>query len=188
VGLSRLWGLDIPPQALLEQAAKLGSDVAFFLYGGTALATGRGEKVTPLPRARCSWLVLLSPPTESIPTKTAKLYSQLEPSHFTSGQYTERLVDRLRATGDLQVPMLYNAFEQVAFTFFAGLSDYRTRLMQAGARRVHLAGSGPSLFVLVQNEIEGKAIVNTLGARGIAAFLACTVDAPLLPPLGDRPC
>jgi len=51
VGLNRLWELNLPPQRLMELAANLGSDVPFFLCGGTALAKGRGEKVIPPPPA-----------------------------------------------------------------------------------------------------------------------------------------
>src|SRR4030042_180950 len=49
VGLNKLWGLNLSRAKLLELAAKLGSDVPFFLYGGTALAQERGEQGTPLP-------------------------------------------------------------------------------------------------------------------------------------------
>ncbi len=48
-GLNQLWGLGLSPEKLRELAAKLGSDVPFFLNGGTALMEGRGEIITPLP-------------------------------------------------------------------------------------------------------------------------------------------
>ncbi|MFC2006949.1 4-(cytidine 5'-diphospho)-2-C-methyl-D-erythritol kinase, partial [Chloroflexota bacterium] len=48
-GLDQLWGLNLPRRRLVELAQQLGSDVAFFLYGGTALVGGRGERVTPIP-------------------------------------------------------------------------------------------------------------------------------------------
>ena len=48
-GLNELWGLGLSPEKLQQIAAQLGSDVAFFLHGGTALAEGRGEIITPLP-------------------------------------------------------------------------------------------------------------------------------------------
>ncbi|MDP2675876.1 MAG: 4-(cytidine 5'-diphospho)-2-C-methyl-D-erythritol kinase, partial [Dehalococcoidia bacterium] len=60
-GLDELWGLGLGGEKLAEMAAGLGSDVPFFLAGGTALAEGRGERVTPLLDATQSWLVLLAP-------------------------------------------------------------------------------------------------------------------------------
>jgi len=50
LGLNKLWELNLPQSKLLELAVQLGSDVVFFLYGGTVLMAGRGEIITPLPR------------------------------------------------------------------------------------------------------------------------------------------
>jgi len=188
VGLNQLWGLGLPAPALGDLAARLGSDVAFFLCGGTALARGRGERVTPLPAAAQCYMVLLSPRLEPVPNKTARLYSQVRESHFSRGQHTERLVDKLKGSGDLPAAMLFNVFEQVAFGFFSGLSDYRAQLLGAGVRTVHLAGSGPCLFAPVGDEAEGKAVLNRLAGRGLEAFLVHTVEAPLPAPHRDVQC
>ncbi len=48
VGLNELFGLGLPRERLCELCARIGSDVAFFVYGGTALCRGRGERVTPV--------------------------------------------------------------------------------------------------------------------------------------------
>src|SRR4030042_3844503 len=88
LGLNKLWGLNLAHNKLLELAAKLGSDVPFFLYGGTALAQGRGEKLTALPAATELWMILLKPAIEPVSNKTAQLYSRLNPSHFPSGPHT----------------------------------------------------------------------------------------------------
>jgi len=188
VGLNQLWALGLSAPALGDLAARLGSDVAFFLCGGTALARGRGEKVTPLPAVARRYMVLLSPQLEPVPNKTARLYSQLRESHFSRGQHTERLVDRLEGGGDFRTGMLHNVFEQVAFGFFPGLSDYRGQLLEAGVRTVHLAGSGPCLFAPVGDEVEGKGVLNRLAGRGLEAFLVHTVEAPLPAPHRDVQC
>ncbi len=126
IGLNRLWELNIPHQKLADLAAKLGSDVAFFLYGGTALGKGRGEQITPLPPISQLWLVLLQPPIEPMPNKTAQLYSQLAPLHFTSGQLTQKLAAHLNRGSKVEDSFLSNVFEQVAFDFFPRLSEYRS--------------------------------------------------------------
>ena len=64
-GLRRLWGLDLDADALRELAAQLGSDVPFFVTGGAALAEGRGERLTPLPPAQGSVVVMAPPPDET---------------------------------------------------------------------------------------------------------------------------
>jgi len=174
-GLNQLWELNLSLDKLTNLAANLGSDVAFFLYGGTALAKVRGEQITPLPPTPQLWLVLLKPPVEPVPNKTAQLYSQLNPSHFTSGQHTQKLVAHLNHGGAVNASFLFNAFEQVAFDFFPELSGYRSSLLKAGARSVHLAGSGPALFTLAPDKAHGEAILKRLENGGQKAYLVHTV-------------
>ena len=176
MGLNKLWGLKLAHGKLAELAAKLGSDVPFFLYGGTALAQGRGEKLTALPAATELWMVLLKSAIEPVANKTAQLYSRLNPSHFTSGQHTERLVAHLKHGGNIEPSFLFNVFEQVAFDFFPALSDYRSRMIKAGAREVHLAGSGPTLFALVPDRSRGEAVLKNLTAEGLEAYLVHTMQ------------
>ena len=175
VGLNQLWELNLSLDKLTEPAAKLGSDVAFFLYGGTALAKGRGEQITPLPPAPEHWLVLLKPAIKHVPNKTAQLYSQLNPSHFTSGQFTEKLVAHLNHGGKVEDLFLFNVFEQVVFDFFPGLTEYRSSLLKAWARSVHLAGSGPTLFALARDKEHGDFILENIKSDGLEAYLVHTV-------------
>ena len=188
VGLDRLWQLNLPLQRLMELAANLGSDVPFFLCGGTVLAKGRGEKVIPLPPAPETWMVLLRPAIEPVVGKTAQLYSQLNTSHFTSGQFTQRLVDHLHEGESINDSLIFNVFEQVAFNFFPKLSHYRTRFLRAGAASVHLAGAGSTLFALVSDKAQGKTILNNLEADGQEAYLVRTVEAVPLEAARDRRC
>ena len=174
-GLNQLWGLNLSLDKLTDLAAELGSDVAFFLCGGTALAKGRGEQITPLPPTPQLWLVLLEPPIEPVPNKTAQLYSQLNPSHFTSGQFTQRLVAHLNHGGKVEDSFLSNVFEQVTFDFFPKLTEYRSSLLKAGARSVHLAGSGPALFTLAPDRARGEAILKRLENEGQKAYLVHTM-------------
>ena len=174
-GLNQLWELNLSLDKLTDLAAKLGSDVAFFLYGGTALAKARGEQITPLSPTPQLWLVLLKPPVEPVPNKTAQLYSQLNSSHFTSGQFTQKLVAHLNHGGKVEDSFLFNVFEQVAFDFFPELSEYRSILLKAGARSVHLAGSGPALFALAPDKAHGEAILKRLENGGQKGYLVHTV-------------
>jgi 4-diphosphocytidyl-2-C-methyl-D-erythritol kinase len=175
VGLNQLWELNLPLERLVELASKLGSDVAFFLYGGTALAKGRGEEITLLPPAPELWLVLLKPAVKPVPNKTAQLYSQLNPSHYTSGQHTRKLVTHLNHGGNVDDSFLFNVFEQVAFNFFPKLSESRASLLKAGARSIHLAGSGPTLFALAHDKEHGDFILENIKSDGLEAYLVHTV-------------
>jgi len=188
VGLNQLWELNLSFDRLSGLAAKLGSDVPFFLYGGTALARGRGEIVTPLPPSPESWLVLLKPHIKSTPGKTAQLYSQLKPSYFTSGQHAEKLVAHLKHGGIIESSFLFNVFEQVAFDFFAGLSHLRSRMIAASAREVHLAGSGPTLFALANDKASGETVLERLKEEKLEAYLVHTEKSTASTHTGDRQC
>jgi 4-diphosphocytidyl-2-C-methyl-D-erythritol kinase len=188
VGLNRLWELHLSLEKLVGLATKLGSDVAFFLHGGTALAKGRGEDITPLPPATECWLVLLKPPIEPLPDKTAQLYSRLNPSHYTSDQYTQKLSTHLNHGGNVDDSFLFNVFEQVAFDFFPALSDFRSSLVKAGAGSVHLSGSGPTLFSLMPDKPRGEAILSRLKKEMLEAYLVHTIDTAAPAIRGDRKC
>ena len=188
VGLNRLWELHLPLERLAQLASKLGADVAFFLYGDTALAKGRGEEITPLPPPPELWLVLLNPTIEPVPGKTAQLYSQLNPSHYTSGQHTQKLFTHLNQGGNVDDSFLFNVFEQVAFDFFPALPNFRSSLLKAGAGSVHLAGSGPALFILTPDKSRGEAVLSRLKKERLEADLVRTEDAEPPAVRGDRKC
>jgi 4-diphosphocytidyl-2-C-methyl-D-erythritol kinase len=75
LGLNRLWDLNMSREDHLRMAARLGSDVPFFLEGGTALAEGRGERLTPLRLVPDFWLVLVKP---AISISTAWAYGRVK--------------------------------------------------------------------------------------------------------------
>ncbi|HXG36737.1 MAG TPA: 4-(cytidine 5'-diphospho)-2-C-methyl-D-erythritol kinase [Dehalococcoidia bacterium] len=170
-GLSQIWGKQIPREELRAWASTLGSDVPFFLYGGTALASGRGEIIEPLRDIPQTWLVLLAPPTE-LQGKTARMYAELIASHHTDGTDTKELRHSIEQGNKPDPGLLFNIFEMVADRVFPQLREYRQRLLDAGARRTHLAGSGPALFALADSEEAGRAILSRLDPGLGQAFLA----------------
>jgi len=179
-GLNRLWGLGRSLPQLLELASQLGSDVAFFLYGGTAVVRGRGEVVTPLPPFPHMWVVLMLPPVPRMPGKTGRLYASLKPGHYTRGEVTDRLVALLTRGslgGERLVHNLFNVLEDVAADSFAGLGEYRQQFLQAGAQEVHLAGSGPVLFTLVKDRAEAEKIYHNLQQQGLESYITDTLAA-----------
>jgi 4-diphosphocytidyl-2-C-methyl-D-erythritol kinase len=172
-GLNQLWKLRLSPLQLVELAAKLGSDVPFFIYGGTALAEGRGEKLKALPPLPHRWVVLLVPSFSRMEAKTRKLYASLKSSHYTDGQITEKLV---RALNDkkFRPSLLFNTFENVAFELFPKLKLYRDHFVKLGAYQVHLAGSGPALFTLIDDKMEAGNLYARCQLQGLESYLAET--------------
>jgi len=174
-GLNLLWELGLSLEDLLGLSARLGSDVAFFLYGGTALATGRGEVVTPLPPMPRRWVVLVVPDVPRLPGKTKQLYSSLKPNHFTDGHITDRMVAMLRGEGD--APMMYNVFENVAFDRFSKLKLYHDHIIKMGADNLHLAGSGPTLFSIVEERKQAEELYTRCQQQGFETYLVATITA-----------
>jgi len=175
--LNELWGLGFPLPRLVEVASRVSADTAFFLCGGTALGQGRGEHITPLPPFPSSWLVLFRPPVNIPPSKTKSLYSFLNQSHFTRGQFTKSLVELLYKGREVPPSSLFNAFEKVAFTAFPGLEQYWQRFSALGADNIHLAGSGPALFTLVKDKAQGEKLYHALKREGLEAYLVRTIQA-----------
>ncbi len=199
-GLNELWGLALSLPELLGLASQLGSDVTFFLYGGTALVKGKGEIVTPLPSLPHMWVVLMVPPVPRMQRKTERLYASLKASHYTRGETTDRLVALLTGgslkerspfkTNTSPSPLkergiegeglalnLFNVFDNVAVDSFAGLGGYWEQFLKAGAREVHLAGSGPALFTLVEDRVRAEEIYRHLQQEGLESYLAETLTA-----------
>jgi 4-diphosphocytidyl-2-C-methyl-D-erythritol kinase len=172
LALNELWGLGLSLSGLVRLAFKLGSDVPFFVYKGTALVEGRGEKVTALPSLPSSSFVLLVPPLPKIPGKTKQMYGNLRVADFTGGQFVQAALSSLRQGKTLDPDLMFNAFERVAFDFFSGLDKYRKILEEAGAPRAYLAGSGPCLFAFFSGREEAAELFSRLKKQGLECYLA----------------
>ena len=141
--LAALWELPLGPTDTLEVASALGSDVPFFLRGGRALGTGRGEILTPMPEGPSRALVVGSPP---FPLSTAEVYRALaapltppEPA-VTVTRFLVKLAegnDFARAANDL---------ERAALTMRPELAAFKSALLERGAETSLLCGSGSSVF------------------------------------------
>ena len=177
LALSELWNIGWSEVGLAELGARLGSDVPFFLQrAGCALATGRGEVVTPLPPVKGWWAVVLWPNVLPLPNKTATLYSMLAKKDFSDGSRVATVVERLKA-GRLATEGLHNAFERVAGVAFPGLDAYRRVFKRAKAPFVALAGSGPALYTLVDSAEQGREILDALLQEGRKAWMAALIEA-----------
>lgn len=154
VGLNRLWGLRWPVERLDEVAATLGSDVPFFLRGGAAVATGRGEKVEPL-RARSLALVLVNP---KFAASTAEMYGRLTPAMYSDGGATKALVRSLDRSAARVAASLYNGMEAAASGVFPQIVQMRAALLAAGALGALMSGSGPTVFGVARSYEQARQI------------------------------
>jgi 4-diphosphocytidyl-2-C-methyl-D-erythritol kinase len=173
-GLNQLWELGLSTTKLQTLTQQLGSDVSFFLSGGTALMEGRGEKVTPLPPMPHQWVILIIPEVPRLPGKTKRVYSMLRPSHYTDGKITEKLITFLKSGGEFSTSLLYNVFENVVFGSGEELTILRDHILKTGAPNIHLAGSGPTMFTLLEDKSQAEDLLVRLKNQDMEAFLTET--------------
>lgn len=147
VGLNRLWDLHLSKGDLLALGARLGSDVPFFLEGGTALAQGRGEKLTPLRLTTDFWLVLVKPDF-SISTNWA--YSRVK-IPLTLNSFDVKL-NSLRKISSLNqlLGFLDNDLEKAVEEVYPSIGEIKAELLSKGAMGAAMSGSGSSVFGLVR--------------------------------------
>jgi len=124
LGLNALYGSPLDMRGLEFLAARIGSDVPFFLRGGTAKATGRGEVITPLPDLGPKWLRIVKPP---FGLSTAQVYRAWQPVARSSSS------------------IMNNDLEAVALKLRPELAELKARLMQDGAEQSLLCGSGSAM-------------------------------------------
>ncbi|MDA1009852.1 MAG: 4-(cytidine 5'-diphospho)-2-C-methyl-D-erythritol kinase [Chloroflexi bacterium] len=169
-GLNHLWGLGWPMQRMEALAATLGSDVPFFLHGGAARCTGRGDVVEPLRDLTPLRLLVLVPPVPPSADKTARRYGALHPHDFSSGDRSKRLAARVARRAPPPTADLVNTFERVIERTEPELVAHYARYAQAGALRLHLCGAGPAVFLFIREDAKAQQLRRDFRAQGATVF------------------
>lgn len=184
-GLNRLFDAPLGAEPLRELAARLGADVAFFLHDGPALATGRGEVLTPLapfPVLASLWVLLIHPGF-GIPTPWAyRALGRFPDARQGVPGRAAGLVEALRR-GDLTeaAHRMTNALEAPAFFKYPWLALARDFLAGHGAVAARMTGSGSALFALVPSREAGEqireAFLHRFGTRVWTALVPLAAPA-----------
>lgn len=149
--MNALTGAGLSPAELADIGARAGSDVPFCVLGGTALAEGRGERLTPLSPLPYCHIVLCKPPF-SIPTP--QLFARVNVRKIVRRPDTSGVLAALEA-GDLAgvARRMYNVFEDVLEPRRAAeITAIKAVLIDRGALGASMSGSGPSVFGLFEAE------------------------------------
>jgi len=151
MGINKFFKLGLGKRELTGLAAKLGSDVAFFLDGPLALCTGRGEKVKKL--AKCEFRVLLVVPNVSVSTQ--RVYENYRHDEARYRRLREEInvyIEKKRI--DLACRMCANMLQESCFELHTELRELKKRIESLGVRPVCLSGSGSSMFCIINNSNE----------------------------------
>ncbi len=171
LGLERLWGLDPDPAGRAALALELGSDVPFFLLGGTALGEGRGEILTPVPPPPpTEWLLALP----DFRISTAEAFRRLSPSLTGTPSRITILLSAFKE-GDLRtfVENLQNDLEVGVVRIQPRLASIRAELLAEGALAVGLTGSGSVLYALTGPQGTAKKILDRGATRRDYRLIPC---------------
>lgn len=164
LALRKLYAPALSDTELETMAAALGSDVPFFIRGGTQLATGRGEVLSPLPPLTDGWFVIVKP-TESF--STPAMYRRLDNLPPACTPPLPPLQGGLPALA----AGLFNRFE-AAIPAGSAVWDIKARLAAYGALASLLSGSGSAVFGLFDTETAARAAVEALRPAWPEIFLA----------------
>lgn len=155
-GLNHLASEVLGREELLDLAASLGSDVPFFLVGGTALGEGRGERIIPQAQAPPLPLVLANP---GKPLSAAEVYRRFD---LVGGDKPPRrgpypMLEYLARGETSRLPdLLFNSLQRAACDLEPTLSALLARAREAGAPGALVSGSGPTVFLMAPGEAEAR--------------------------------
>jgi 4-diphosphocytidyl-2-C-methyl-D-erythritol kinase len=153
VALLRLRKRRIAPERLLAIAAGLGADAPFFLFGGRALGTSRGDEIYPLPDIKRQALLVVSPRDIAVNTRDAYVWLD---RRLTKDSGNSRLWSFCALCWSPQGDSLSNDFESVVFKRYPRLARIRRDLLRGGAAEAALAGSGSAVFGIFPSPAQAR--------------------------------
>ena len=158
-GLNQLWNLNLSIDTLAELGANIGSDVPFCVYGGTALATGRGEKIQPLPAPPSCWVILAKP---RIGVSTAKIYEGLNLENIEHPNTKQMMTALENKDYSLMCKTLGNVLESVTCSLYPEVAVIKNQMIRFGVDAALMSGSGPTVFGFVDSESRLNRVYNGL--------------------------
>ena len=174
--MNEMFELGRSKEELMELALPLGADIPYCIMGGTALAEGIGEKLTPLPQPPHAEIVVVKPP---IMVSTAKVYQSLDLNEMDKHPDIDGMVKAIE-DGDLKgiTQRMENVMETVTETEFPIITDIKKMLTGNGALNAMMSGSGPSIFGVFQDALTAsdaaEYVRRTLEQKGVCAQIHLT--------------
>jgi 4-diphosphocytidyl-2-C-methyl-D-erythritol kinase len=161
LGLSTLWKLKTGFSELLEIGERLGSDVPFFFYGGTAGGAGRGTKILPVKDLSENYILLVTPQAA---VSTPDAFARLNAPYLTNetSKSILQICQSEAQTFDLRQSGAINDFERTVFQLEPEIERVKKKLFHLGAAQAALSGSGASVFAVFDNKETRQATLKAL--------------------------
>jgi 4-diphosphocytidyl-2-C-methyl-D-erythritol kinase len=173
LGLVKLWQVEIDERQLTHIAVALGSDVPFFLIGGTGLGVGRGEEVSSIEQLHCEHLMLVNP---GFAVSTRDAYEKL--SRLTTSEAASNILfTLLAAKGISGLPLVArNDLEEAVLAAHPEIAEVKRRLSSLGAIHAQMSGSGATVFGVFDNSQTTEQAEAEMRSLGYWAQRVRTVD------------
>lgn len=171
-GISRMFGLDTSLLELMKLGAAIGADVPYCVIGGTALAEGIGEKLTPLePAPEC--YVLVAKPDINVSTKY--VYEHLDVAGIEKHPDIDGMVEAI-GKGSLQgiLDRMENVLETVTIQAYPVINTLKQRMKELGAVNSLMSGSGPTVFGIFLEKRLAEAALDQLAQERLARQIFVT--------------
>jgi 4-diphosphocytidyl-2-C-methyl-D-erythritol kinase len=161
LALRKLWNIDASIEEIHQLAERLGSDVPFFLYGGTALGMGRGEIVEPIDNFVEKFMLVVTP---DVAVATREAFKRLNARALTKQESNRKLqICRFDLeSADFRYTAFKNDFEIPVFAAYPEVERVKNTLFDLGADRAMLSGSGGSVFAIFDKEETRQAALKAL--------------------------
>lgn len=172
MGINQLFELGLSKEELMERGVKLGADVPYCVLGGTAIARGIGEVLTPLPAPADCHVIIAKPP---VSVSTAYVYGHIKPLEITKRPDIEAMAQSIK-DGDLKkmASLIYNVMEDVTVGEYPIISEIKQVMLDNGALNSIMSGSGPTVFGLFDDKEKAQQCVKTLEEKGLTQQLYLT--------------
>ena len=170
--LNLLWKIGLNDAELMEFAAKLGSDIPFFIKGKTSLCSGRGEKITPIEVEREMNYLVIYP---HINISTTTIYRNLKIDLTKKRKDVSFFLNALKHPKIADISkLLFNRLEEVIFTTYPDLLDVKSVLNHYGFCGLSISGSGSAFFGLCNDRYHAEAIKSKIELSDIGNVYAVT--------------
>lgn len=171
-GLNRLWQLNLSNDELAILGEKIGSDVPYCIYGGTAYATGRGEKIQQIDAIPQCWVVLVKP-KKGISTWT--VFENLSFEQIIHPE-TENMLTAIQENDYNQMAEhTGNALEPISAVKQPDIKRIKRKMIQFGADAALMSGSGPTIYALCQKYSKAQRVYNGLKGFCNEVYLVRTI-------------
>ena len=171
LGLNELWKLGLDIDKLTALGARLGSDVPFCMIGGTMLAKGRGEVLARVPSLGEYPLVLVKPP---LGVSTAAAYGGYRAENVETHPTADRMIRAIESGNITRVyEAMGNVLETVTIPLRPEIDEIKRALVEAGADKAMMSGSGPTVFAFAKSAQDAKRIADTMKQK-YSTYTICT--------------